>query len=81
VKANRGVCPRCYEYLRARGKLPTSFVWQERNANCQTMEELEAIIAEQSKPENLPEWWWEDVERQESYERRGIWFWLAQNER
>lgn len=35
-------------------------------ANEETMEELEALIAEQSKPENLPKWWKKDVEYQMS---------------
>lgn len=28
--------------------------------NTETMEEIEALIAEQSKPENLPKWWYSD---------------------
>jgi hypothetical protein len=30
--------------------------------------ELDALIAEQSKPENLPSWWWEHVETQRRWD-------------
>jgi hypothetical protein len=34
-----------------------------------TEEELEAMIAEQMRPENLPSWWFADCERQRRQDR------------
>lgn len=45
--------------------------------------ELDAVIAEQSRPENLPPWWWEHVEVQRQWDAEAgrlvaeAWEWSA----
>lgn len=39
-----------------------------------TEAELDALIAEQSKPENLPTWWWADARRRLEREAQARWW-------
>lgn len=52
------MCSDCYRQLDIRAEYPAKKV---KVLEGKTMEELESIIAEQSKPENLPDWWYDDV--------------------
>lgn len=67
---SRRLCWRCFQDLRVRVLYPaTAHADRPRRRERAdwvepTEAELDALIAEQSKPENLPAWWWEDVERQ-----------------
>ena len=58
----RGLCWRCYRDLTVRRLYPQD-PRAKRPEHEPTEEELEALIAEQSKPENLPGWWPEESRR------------------
>ena len=62
----RGLCHRCYSQPAIREQYPTNRGYHA--AGDQTMEELEAIIAEQSR--QLPDWW--DRETRLEARRRGV---------
>ncbi len=62
-RAPWGLCQPCYKDLEIRKKhvrLPAP--GDSHYHHEPTMEELDALIAEQSK--NLPDWWWNDWEKE-----------------
>lgn len=74
----RGLCPRCFDDEAVRESYPQQkrgpkpgTVYKPRAEETEpTEEELNAMIAEQSKPENLPHWWAE-AERQQREKEAG----------
>ena len=51
----RGLCGRCYETPGVRALYPAGP--REPDPGEMTDSELDALIAEQLRPENLPDWW------------------------
>lgn len=68
----RGLCQPCHKKPEIRSQYPLR---SRRHDGAQpgdpepTLAELEALIAEQSKPENLPDWWLQYEERRLHEER------------
>lgn len=62
---SRQICRKCYRDPDVLAKYPTDYhrVKQEEGLHEPTMAEVEAMIAEQMKPENLPSWWFHDWEK------------------
>jgi hypothetical protein len=62
-EANRakGLCWSCWRKPGVKEMYPTSKYCPHSVSEQMTMEELDALIAEQSKPENLPAWWNDDA--------------------
>ncbi len=52
----RGLCKTCYDNLEIRNCYQKLIDYNDHTKDM-TTEQLDAIIAEQSKPENLPKWW------------------------
>lgn len=53
IQDKRLLCFACYMTPAIRRLYPSRVA----NENRETMEELDALIAEQMRPENLPSWW------------------------
>ncbi len=64
----RNLCVACYKDKSIRNQYPT-LIHRNDYTEDPTMEQLEDTIAEQSKPENLPEWWAKDVRKMAESQR------------
>lgn len=66
VNGRRGLCNRHWRIVSIRNKYPRLQTGGDTTDNSahMTEEELDALIAEQSKPENLPSWWEHDERMQ-----------------
>lgn len=68
VKKQRGLCDRCYSAPEIREKYPPlgkPRTYSQLNHE-PTIADLDAMIAEQMKPENLPPWWEDAAEQQDN---------------
>ncbi len=54
----RGLCFQCYYLPGVRRLYPTTSKYSPTGEP--TAEEVERCVAEQSRPENLPTWWWDE---------------------
>lgn len=59
----RGLCARCYEDRAIRALYPPAHRFPASESCEATDAELDALIAERSKPENLPAWWYDEARR------------------
>lgn len=58
----RQLCSPCYKRPSVRSLYPPKIV----NGNGPTLADLDALVAERSKPENLPKWWKDEAKRSEA---------------
>lgn len=71
VKHKRGLCLSCYCDRAVRALYPRRrHPWSKEDTTADmTDAELDALIAEQLKPENLPSWWESEVRKQQRRHR------------
>mgnify|MGYP000199101837 FL=1 len=60
AQRSRGLCHLCFDDPATRARYPDGREANGGKENDMSMEEVEALIAEQMRPENLPAWWPKD---------------------
>lgn len=68
VNRSRGLCFMCFNDPEIKAQYPSRN--KAATAREPTMAELDAMVAERSRPENLPRWWHREGERRN---RRSLW--------
>lgn len=58
----RSLCGLCYLAEDIKALYPPKVA----NGNAETMADLDALVAERSKPENLPKWWRDEAKKVEA---------------
>jgi len=58
----RGLCSPCYELPDIRAMYPPKII----KGNNPTLAGLDALVAERSKPENLPKWWKDEAKKSQA---------------